>query len=489
MVRVLLVASMVLAVIAYADVPTPPTRTAAAGFDHHAHAQVTKVECVTCHKLDRGVIAKAPSHATCFGTCHAEQAGLVKMREAVPADRTRYCNACHAETALVLPVDKKALAAAPLKVGIEHALQLGHDSHDQVACTKCHDMRGGKRGRPHERCTACHGERPDKTFGIADCAKCHPSGRDRPQLVRSEVPARTAFSHAKHATRGTAKQCLTCHAAVAATDARTLPSPTLETCTTAGCHDGKAAFDAITSCRKCHQDVPTGKFDVARPDTPFSHTKHATRTKLPCASCHPLDKRGEVRVTGHASCVDGCHEHAADFGKRTPMICGACHDGTEPWRPLVADRLPAETTEFGATLDHGKHAATCASCHSLTTTRTELRPPRGHRACNGCHLMTGGPEPQMTACETCHQAGLASTRLAARLAARWSVRATFRHGPHGRLVTTACTTCHNDLGSPTVLSLPAPAKAACATAGCHDGSKAFKVTGTQCTKCHPGSKS
>lgn len=481
---------VVISLIASADVPSPRPRTAPAGFDHADHARATQVACTTCHPLERGTIAKRPSHATCFGTCHGDQAPLLKMREAVPADRAKYCNACHAETALVLPVDKKAIAVTAATGGVEHALQLGHESHAKIACTRCHDLAGGKRGRAHARCVACHGDKPDPrtTFGIADCAKCHPAGNDRPHLVRPQIIVRSAFSHARHGTRGAAKQCLTCHAEVAATDARALPTPKLPTCVTAGCHDGKAAFDAIVTCTKCHRDVPPGKFEVARPDTPFSHASHATRTKLPCGACHPLGKTGEVRVTGHASCVDGCHTHVADFGARHPTICGACHDGTEPWRPLIADRLPAETTEFGATLDHEKHPAPCAGCHSLTTTRTELRPPRGHRTCTtaGCHAMATGPEPRMTACESCHQEGLASTRLAARLATRWSVRAKFRHGTHATKVSTACTSCHADLRSPTVLSLPAPSKATCAAAGCHDGTRAFKVTGTSCTKCHPG---
>ncbi|MBA2543007.1 MAG: hypothetical protein H0V17_25425 [Deltaproteobacteria bacterium] len=480
---------------ARADVPVRPTRMAPAGFDHAGHevaqGKGRPVECATCHKLARGLIAKAPSHATCFGSCHTDQTTLLKMREAVPLDKLRYCNACHAETALVLPVDKKAIAITAPGSGTEHALQLGHDSHDQVACVKCHDLRGPRRGKPHERCIGCHGDKPTATFAIADCAKCHPKGSDRPHLVHpSEIVVTSAFSHTKHAGRGAAKQCITCHAGIAATDARTLPSPTLDTCTTAGCHDAKAAFGAIASCTKCHQDVPKGKFEVARPDTPYSHAKHATRTTLACAKCHPLTKTGEVKVAGHAACVDGCHQHVADFGARKPTICGACHDGTEPWRRLIADRLPAEITEFGATLDHETHSTPCASCHSLTTTRTELRPPRGHRACTtaGCHAVTAGPAPQMTACESCHQNGLAASREAARLGARWSVRSTFKHRTHTAKAAAECVACHSDLDSPTVLSLAAPAKATCSTAGCHDGSGAFKVTGTSCTKCHPGAK-
>ena len=352
---------IVVALIARADqAPQRPRSTAPAGFDHARHAQATQVACAQCHPLERGIIAgvaggagaKAPSHATCFGKCHAEQAATLKLKDPVPDDRLRYCNACHAETALVVPVDKKALAQTAAKNGVEYGLQLGHNSHSQIACTKCHDPGRPRKGRPHDRCLACHGDKAEKTFAIAECEKCHPTGRDRPRLVRSEVLVTAMFSHAKHATRGTAKQCASCHAGVIATDARALPSPKVETCARGGCHDGKAAFGAMTSCTKCHQDAPKGEFKVARPDAVFSHARHEPHTKAPCAACHPLSKSGEVLVTGHLACVDGCHKHETEFGARAPTICGACHDGTEPWRPLIADKLPSDTTEFGATLDH-----------------------------------------------------------------------------------------------------------------------------------------
>jgi c(7)-type cytochrome triheme protein len=247
-------------------------------------------------------------------------------------------------------------------------------------------------------------------------------------------------------------------------------------------------FGITAQCRKCHQDEPTTKYEVARPPTAFSHVlpQHEA-AKLPCATCHPLAKTGEVLVAGHAVCA-GCH--ADDFTKRAPTKCGACHNSTEPWRPLVADRLPAETTEFGAAIDHGKHALPCASCHSLATGRSELRTPRGHVACTtaGCHAITGGPAPQLAQCEACHVVGLVQQRERARLAATWSVRARFSHAPHRREngKDVACTRCHVDLRSASVLSLASPPKQSCAD--CHDGSRAFDVTGTKCTRCHLGAK-
>ena len=366
-------------------------------------------------------------------------------------------------------------------------VQFGHKAHAQIGCAKCHDPGKPRRGKTHERCAGCHDGRQAKV-PMSECATCHPAGNDqtlsRPTLVRSQIAVTSAFSHAKHA--GRAKQCTACHAAIAGTNELALPSPTLVTCT--GCHDGKTVFGALTKCTKCHVDVPKGEFSVARPDKAFSHAKHDAAVTQPCGGCHRLSKTGEIETGGHLACVEGCHTHEAEFGLRNPTICGACHDGTEPWRPLAADKLPADTTEFGTNLDHRKHAASCGSCHTLTTPRTELRPTRGHRACAtaGCHAMTTGPAPQMASCEACHQRGVIAAREAARLSARWSVRATFNHRVHATKVAAECGRCHTDVSSPTTLSIAAPPKAVCAAAGCHDGGGAFKVTGTSCTRCHPG---
>jgi predicted CXXCH cytochrome family protein len=336
------------------------------------------------------------------------------------------------------------------------------------------------------------------------CGTCHAPASGAPEppklLMTSqiEIVVTSAFSHAKHAARGPAgKQCAACHAAISATDDRQLPRPTAGDCAAAGCHDGKAAFATFAACTRCHVDVPKARFEVARPDKRFSHATHRS-ANLPCATCHPLAKSGEVLVAGHAPCAP-CH--AADFGKRRPEICGACHNATEPWRALKADRLPAERTEFGATIDHGKHPGACTACHTLRTASSQLRPPRGHRACTGagCHAVAGGPAPALAACEACHEEGRAAARVKARLAAPWSVRASFDHATHRRSIAAggeadrggsskpgelACTACHTDLSAPDLGTLKTPPKAACA--GCHDGAAAFKLTGTTCTKCHRG---
>src|SRR5439155_9686658 len=177
----------------------------------------------------------------------------------------------------------------------------------------------------------------------------------------------------------------------------------------------------------------------------FVHAKHDVAN---CSACHAIGKSGEEASTGHAACTNAtCH--ADEFGSNKPTICGACHNGTEAWRHLLVDREPAADTELGVSLDHGKHAGACASCHALTTQRTQLRPPRGHKACatSGCHAVSGGPAPQLARCTGCHELGLAGARRTKRESATWSVRKAFEHDKHA----SDCTSCHTDMTAAKVI--------------------------------------
>jgi len=486
---------LVLVAIARADEPRPT----AIGFDHLLHDRQVVVNggesiaCTRCHATAGGRITGRPDHATCFGSCHgaAPAAPARGAKLVLDADRLKLCTACHAERLLVAPyAGSLPVPYPPYTIDRDFNLAIGHRTHAATACTECHAPPETKTRPkpPHARCTGCHDG--TRASAMSRCATCHPaaSGRPQPPELRAVQDTVTAtFSHAKHAARGTrGGECTTCHAAVRTTDDSELPRPTVHDCAAAGCHDGTAAFATTVACTRCHASAPD-KFTVIRPTDRFTHGgAHAdVVAKQPCGTCHPID-HGEIVVSGHAPCI-ACH--AEDFGARAPKKCGACHNATEPWRHLVADRAPADRTELGATLDHGKHAGACTSCHSLTTASQQLRPPRGHGACttSGCHAVAGGPAPHLAECTGCHRLGLAAERERARAAAPWSVRATFDHGVHragrdgGEL---ACTACHVDLRARDVLALATPPKPTCAP--CHDGSITFKLTGTSCMKCHPG---
>ncbi|HEY0194083.1 MAG TPA: cytochrome c3 family protein [Kofleriaceae bacterium] len=300
-------------------------------------------------------------------------------------------------------------------------------------------------------------------------------------VARGELSVRGAFSHERHAARGA--RCAMCHTAAPDPVTHVATAPAMASCAAGRCHDGAAAFAVTAACTRCHgEPASAADFKVERPVARYSHRQHA-QVGLACAACHPLTAAGEVVTVGHAPCAT-CH--AADFARRKPTICGACHNGSEPWRALVADRGPPERTEFGAALDHALHRWACTGCHALTTPASQLRPPRGHRACTGaaCHAIDAGPAPLLARCEQCHQPGLASARAAARLAAPWSVRATFDHAGHARTGAIACETCHVARTGADLLAMPTPPKSTCAP--CHDGAAAFKLTGTGCTRCHPG---
>lgn len=492
--RALAVLALVLVLVRPLGAEAP--RTSATGFDHNLHARdvdlsgAAPLPCAGCHRLRAGLLVGRPDHAACFGACHGPTPGKRERGAALvlPPGRAPVCTSCHAEAALLGPATARLAVAFPPYVATDFALAAAHRTHRDVACGACH---GARPGAPHRRCAGCHdgSGAPGRGAAMTACTGCHnPAGGAPlpPRLAEAVDTVTAAFSHPRHAARGRAGgQCVTCHASIRDTDDSVLPRPTAATCALGGCHDGAAAFAITTACTTCHPSPPSARFEVHRPVARFSHARHED-ARLPCADCHPLSPAGEVLVAGHAPCAR-CH--ADDFGRRAPTICGACHNATEPWRTLTADRAPPARTEFGATLDHAKHPGACASCHALRTASAQLRPPRGHRACTGagCHASDRGPAPRLTACEGCHVRGVVEQRAAQRAAAPWSVRASFEHAVHARARdggALACTTCHDDLRGASLRDLPGPRKQTCAP--CHDGTVAFALTDTACTRCHAG---
>jgi c(7)-type cytochrome triheme protein len=456
-------------------------RTVALGFDHHAHdgkldiAAKTPPPCTACHRMEKGKLVGRPDHASCFGACHGATPATPRRGGKIElGDRQKVCESCHAEVALVAPfAGKLPVHYPPYKLDQDFNLGFGHKMHAKADCAGCH--LSDKKPTPHSRCIECHDKTMDK------CGGCHPPASGKPQppeLQALHDTVGSAFSHKTHAARGEqGKACATCHAAITTTDDSELPRPKVTAC--ASCHDGKAAFATTEACTRCHPNAPPAdeRYTVYRPTERFTHGgPHADAVaKEPCSTCHVV-RAGEVASAGHKPCA-GCH--ASDFGARKPTICGACHYASEPWRHLAADRGPAEKTEIGATLDHRKHTAACDTCHQLRTASSQLRPPRGHRACTACHAT--GPAPHLDQCDACHNVGMLAARQAARAKDPWSVRTAFDHAAHTK---TACTDCHLDLAADTLLAIPTPPKKTCEP--CHDGERAFSLTGTTCTRCHEG---
>lgn len=484
--------ALAIALLALAHVGAWAQAGAATGFDHTRHdGKVTitgapSIACASCHVPGpRGAIGVRPGHAACFGACH----GAPPVRgQPVDAARAPVCLTCHAPASLTAP--RPTVAYPPYRLDPDYGLTFTHARHAAGDCTTCHAQPGGTKPRPapHARCLTCHATTAPQ---MSDCAGCHPAGTGAnlsPHAVSSDLPVGDAFDHARHRRRSPgapALACATCHVATARAAGLELPTPTVASCSLGGCHDGAAAFATTERCTRCHIRAPAGSFVVARPTARFSHSDHAGPTLgAACAGCHPLAADGQIRTAGHAACT-GAACHAADFAARQPTICGACHVATEPWRALTPDRSPPSTSEFGVEISHQGHAAiACARCHRHDTATTELRPERGHGACigAGCHEAAGGPAPTMTACAACHGLGQEAARRRQRTEAPWTVRARFRHGPHDPAAV-ACADCHVDVAAATtVAAIAGPPKAACA--GCHDGARAFRMTGHGCARCH-----
>ena len=473
----------------------------AGGFDHFIHeGRVTgsggaEPTCVDCHDLDRtGGLRGAPDHSTCFGACHGDAPAKLERgaKYAIGEDRRAMCESCHAPQDLAGAETGKQRALRvfypPYTVESDYALNLSHEKHAATDCETCHAVPPKRlAGKPHQRCVACHTKPAAAgTPPMADCGACHRSAFGPavgPTQARGPFPVSSSFSHTSHLTRMAkrgGRDCESCHAAVDQQAGEKVPSPTMGSCDS--CHDGVRAFSTTgTDCRKCHQSVPS-----ARPQrsarAAFSHAQHDDLGKtLGCDDCHRLDQDGRSLPTApdHQPCANAAC-HAGEFSSMQPTICGACHVGNEPWRRLVWFPAKPARTEFGAPFSHATHSETrpeCGACHGGDGARQPVR--GGHTSCvgDGCH--DGTAKPALADCASCHVRGAAIARAGASAARQWSVRNKFRHDLHEK----TCSDCHADIATSAALdAIAPPTKPTCAR--CHDGDKAFKMTGHGCNRCH-----
>ncbi len=465
-------------------------------FDHAVHSKRTQlsggaeIACASCHPLRDGLLRSRPNHATCFGSCHATAPTRATAAIRFAAE-PKLCGACHRAPQPNVAT-KYRLPLPPDAADHDFGLALSHQAHSSATCQACHRTGAANAAKanvtlvPHARCIQCHrAVTVETTFAITECGRCHTNAfgpGSRPVIASGLLAVTKAFSHQPLAHRQA--PCATCHRAVSTSTADVLDPPTMVSCGTSNCHDGKTTFATTQACSRCHQEAPSRTFTIARPTKRFSHAAHNTPARLagnnptPCTSCH-RNGNNEPTPPPHDACSP-CH--ASDFASPQPIICGACHQSTEPWRALTADQRPLPTSEFGAQLDHRSHVAPCTTCHTLTTATTELRPARGHSSCSSCHRDQA--TPRLTQCTGCHQPNLAVMRNQQRVTAAWSTRRQFDHGAHGRAVAPSqCSDCHTATAqSGEIAAYPTPPKAACAR--CHNGQRAFSVTSTECRRCH-----
>jgi hypothetical protein len=315
-----------------------------------------------------------------------------------------------------------------------------------------------------------------------DCGSCHQPGPAPPSAHPAEQPSifrvSRKFDHAAHASRVSARGvkpvCNSCHLGLSAQDPPGRPN--MQACE--GCHDGRTAFDARgTLCGRCHS-APSDARLAPLPPSPkqFHHEAHqALGVKIgECAGCHAAGLDWKAVHAGrnqHQPCQQ-CH--AAEFRMAGQPICLGCHERNDPFSPNPLRATSERTRDWRVgTVPHPPHLAArvaCATCHP----REANAPPTtlGHGLCGQCHKE--GAQTSLSKCAACH---VPSAQKAAVQATRpWSTRERFAHDDKHR---SNCDSCHRAQGTP---DLTAPTMAGCVK--CHDGAKAFKVTGFECAKCH-----
>ena len=262
-----------------------------------------------------------------------------------------------------------------------------------------------------------------------------------------------------------------------------------------------------------------------RGDRRFDHETHSRlvvaklgKDEECSGQCHTMSndfrawKRGPDDKKEHERCYAGCHKgykHKYTTKRSalkgiTGRTCFPCHGAKLRFRPRQNDlgKVAGETKlTFAATYSHRQHTSgkastgkQCEACHGRWGDQRGTNGgtlAAGHEYCSACHSRAA--EPTMTACDGCHK-GRTSPEgknpvIKPRKASPYAVDKAFSHKSHANLKRVGtkgrtCLTCHANISeSKEDTSVPMPTMQDCYKS-CHDGKKAFSVTGTKCTACH-----
>ncbi|MBK6691331.1 MAG: hypothetical protein IPG50_03905 [Myxococcales bacterium] len=274
----------------------------------------TPNKCVGCHQKDFDA-AKAPPHAgysTDCASCHTDQGWR-------PAS-------------------------------FEHPWAL-EGAHTKVSCFNCHTGTPPTfKGTPKD-CVGCHADDhknapfPNHATFATTCTDCHNTTAWKPfvhayPLDGAHKTANCTGCHTGNPPKykGTAKDCVACHA----DDQKNAPFP------------GHATFPA--TCTNCHNTAAWKPFVHASPLT-GAHTTAACNgchtgtpavykgTATACASCHLADYQGSP-YPGHSA---------------FPQTCLDCHT-TGAWKPAVGGAHPDSKFRISS----GSHNKPCLSCHNAS---------------------------------------------------------------------------------------------------------------------------
>jgi hypothetical protein len=477
----------------------------------HSPLKSTIRVCVDCHEKNAKGLVGGPklSTATQVGNA-AALVGATAPKGGTTALKHTSCASCH------LPHTWKAERSGCMQCHKDKAsLLLTRSPPQHNACTNCHEVHGGPptgavclkchsntKGRhvalapeKHKDCTSCHNPHaplPQDTRG--SCAKCHATEvtqitRDGPEGHAKD----SCFScHKPHENPlPPANICAKCHAERAAVVATAAP-PKHRVCTS--CHERHKfkITDPKAACSKCHAPMfeaataAAAAAGVAKTphqgDCKKCHTLHGSPgvPKANCLKCHEkVSAEFHPPNEKHADCRS-CHKpHQPAAAARA--ACATCHDA----KAAVATKWPPSSA----------HAKACNSCHQQHDVRQK-------KTCDNCHAPEAasamGSKHQCMQCHPPHQAppGTGSawwSRCNACHAAK--VESVKQRGPtHSqcknchqthRFAIPSCTSCHRDMPSKGLHSVPQHA-ASCKA--CHDPHVASVPRPAQCLACHTDRK-
>jgi hypothetical protein len=230
-------------------------------------------------------------------------------------------------------------------------LHFAHAQHLRLAgvgCGTCHESAAGSTRAAdnlipaEDACAACHEidhAQPDKQASpAARCDACHVMTGPA-QVAPTAIPApNLKFNHTIHVGRG--MRCAGCHAVADVGLATRAELPRMASCL--GCHDGKTAPAACTTCHiaagngMVQTDFAAGRLapsGVLRGDAHdlrfrMDHAQAARDDDRYCANCHTrawcLDCHNGVVKPFDFHGNDYVHLHTVQARRNDPD-CGSCH--------------------------------------------------------------------------------------------------------------------------------------------------------------------
>ncbi len=210
----------------------------------------------------------------------------------------------------------------------------------------------------------------------------------------------------------------------------------------------------------------------------YSKFSHSTpKHRATCNTCHKIQFPDINDYPSHDACVS-CHRPQFFKGAKPP-ICSVCHSKTSPRDDVrYAFRNPASKLQFDVEFPHDKHQDViaqlrfahgpqgyynCSICHA-SRTATFKASPADHASCFNCHWKS--QEPVAANCNGCHKLAANPYLLTepARISSKFNhetkqhiwectkchiniTKAASLRGLKADVPITACTECHNQVGS------------------------------------------